>query len=354
MRSIKGYGGQPRRATEDLVTRCRVDLYSLPDVGHASRRERDVMSEKRFDGRVAIVTGAGSAEGIGRANAMLLAERGAKVVVNDFGVGPDGRGIERSHAEIVAQEIRDLGGEAVADTNSVAGQESARAVVQTAIDAYGRLDILVNNAGIARPAEFGEASTDDIESQIAVHLMGTIWMCKAAWPVMVDQRYGRIVSTSSGAAFGARWFSIYGAAKGGILALMRNLALEGAEHGIKANSTGPFAITTAFKFFNDDVAAGRTDLPPRAVAAVVAYLCHEDCELTAEYVECGGGRAAVGVFGATAGLAAGSEITIEDVADGLDLVTDRKSFVEFPNPTVDDNTGALALKDPSETGAVAS
>jgi hypothetical protein len=126
---------------------------------------------------------------------------------------------------------------------------------------------------------------------------------------------------------------------------MRNLALEGAQHGIKANSTGPFAITTAFKYFNDESATSRLDLPPEAVAAVVAYLCHEDCPLTAEYVECGGGRAAVGIFGATAGLDAGIGITIEDVADNLETVTDRATFTEFPSPLVMDNNDALALRD---------
>ena len=163
------------------------------------------MPELRFDGRVAIVTGAGGQDpSLGRSHATLLAERGAKVVVNDLGVGPDGRGIMRANAQQVADEIRAAGGEAVPDQHSVAEEEGARSVVATALDTWGRLDIVVNNAGVCFMAHFDKISSADIRQIIDVHLMGTLWMCRAAWPHMREAGYGRIVNTTSGAMFGAR------------------------------------------------------------------------------------------------------------------------------------------------------
>ena len=174
------------------------------------------------------MTGAGGQPpSLGRSrHANLLAGRGAKVVVNDLGVGPDGRGILRSNAEQVVDEIRAAGGEAVADAHSVADEAGAREIVQTALDTWGRLDILVNNAGIAHIAHFDEISSADIRKVIDVHLMGTLWMCRAAWPFMRDAGYGRIVNTTSGGVFGQE--SIYGTAKAGIFGLTRGLAIEGA------------------------------------------------------------------------------------------------------------------------------
>lgn len=187
------------------------------------------MTTLRFDGQVAIVTGAGGqAPSLGRSHAKLLAERGAKVVVNDLGVGPDGRGTAQANAEQVVDEIRAAGGGAVTDQHSVAEEDGARAIVQTALDTWGRLDILVNNAGVAHIVHFDEISSADIRKVIDVHLMGTLWMCRAAWPVMRDAGYGRIVNTTSGAMFGQENLSIYGTAKAGIFGLSRGLAIEGA------------------------------------------------------------------------------------------------------------------------------
>lgn len=216
------------------------------------------MTELRFDGRVAIVTGAGGQEpSLGRSHAKLLAQRGAKVVVNDLGVGPDGRNILRANAEQVADEICTAGGEAVADLHSVADEDGARRVVQTALDVWGRVDILVNNAGVCFMAHFDEISDADIRNVIDVHLMGTVWMCRAAWPHMRDAGYGRIVNTTSGAMFGLENLSIYGAAKGGIFGLTRGLAVEGAPLGIKVNALGPAANTTAVRHFNNPSAFTR-------------------------------------------------------------------------------------------------
>lgn len=298
----------------------------------------------RFDGKVAIVTGAGAPEGLGQAYAKLLAARGAKVVVNDFGVGPDGRGVLRAHAEVVAQEIRDLGGDAVADAHDVTGQDSAKAVVKTALDTYGEPDILINNAGIVRAVEFRSASADDIMAQLSVHLLGTIWMCKAVWPHMEERGYGRIVSTSSSAAWGSRLFSIYGAAKGGILSLMRSLAIEGAPYGIKVNTISPWAVTTSFKYFNE-VTETTPKAPPEAVAPVVAYLCHEDCQSSSEFVWSGEGRVKIGRLGANEVHDLGTSATVEDVSRNWDAITARTSFEEFSNLSLEGHQNAhLALK----------
>jgi NAD(P)-dependent dehydrogenase (short-subunit alcohol dehydrogenase family) len=289
------------------------------------------MAEMRFDGRVAIVTGAGAAEGLGRADARLLASRGAKVVVNDLGSGPDGLWIERAHAERVAAEIRDEGGDAVADTNSVAEEASAKAIVQTALDAYGRVDILVNNAGVVRFGEFGSNTSDDIEQMVAAHLMGNIWMCRAVWPHMREQNYGRIVNVTSLASWGISETVVYGATKAGVLGLTRGLAVEGAANNIRVNGLAPHAHTTAFYYF-DEAAPPGLEVPPEAVAAVVAYLCHEECLLKGAYAAAGGGYVALGVFGATAGYDCGLSITPEDVRDNLAAIRNTSGFKEFGVP----------------------
>src|SRR5262249_46269960 len=244
------------------------------------------MGEMRFDGQVAIVTGAGAPEGLGRAHALLLASRGAKVVVNDLGTGPDGLNLQRRHAGRVADEIREHGGEAIADTNSVAEEGSARAIVQTAIDHYGRIDILVNNAGIVRLRDFASLTSDDITQSVAVHQMGTIWMCKAVWQHMLGQSYGRIVNTTSVAMWGAPYTVIYGSVKAAILGLTRGLAVEGAPRDVKVNMLAPHAETTTSEYFRNLEGNPRralhpvkADRPPEAVAPAVAYLAHSDCFL---------------------------------------------------------------------------
>jgi NAD(P)-dependent dehydrogenase (short-subunit alcohol dehydrogenase family) len=189
--------------------------------------EHVLMNELRFDGKVAIVTGAGGSANLGRAHARLLAARGAKVVVNDLGVGPNGRSTHPADARSVAAEIVAVGGEAIADLHSVAEEESAVAIVQAALNEWGRIDILINNAGVGLHARFPEATSRDIRRAIDVHLMGSIWMCRAAWPHMVKAGYGRIVNTVSAAMFGMEATTVYGAAKFGIYGLTRGLAAEG-------------------------------------------------------------------------------------------------------------------------------
>jgi NAD(P)-dependent dehydrogenase (short-subunit alcohol dehydrogenase family) len=287
-----------------------------------------------FDGRVAIVTGAGGQPpSLGRSHAKLLADRGAKVVVNDLGVGPDGRGILRSNAEQVVGEILAAGGEAVADKHSVADEDSAREIIRTAVDTWGRLDILVNNAGVALIAHFDEISSADIRKVLDVHLMGTLWMCRAAWPLMRDAGYGRIVNTTSGGMFGQENLSIYGTAKAGIFGLTRGLAIEGASSGIKVNALGPAANTTAMHHLHEACAFTtmmEEYFPADLVSPAAAYLVHEECELSGAYLEVGAGNVATRVFGMNAGYN-DVNLTIEGVRDNLAIVVDKSTTTIIPD-----------------------
>lgn len=195
-----------------------------------------------FKGRVAIVTGAGG--GLGRQHALALAARGAKVVVNDLGGARDGSGGSLSAAESVVAEIRAAGGEAMANGASVTDFEAVQAMVQQAIDAWGRVDILVNNAGILRDKSFAKMEIADFRTVVDVHLMGAVHCCKAVWPHMTEQKYGRILmTTSSSGLYGNFGQSNYGAAKLALVGLMQTLALEGAKNNIHVNSLAPTAAT---------------------------------------------------------------------------------------------------------------
>lgn len=195
-----------------------------------------------FKGRVAIVTGAGG--GLGRQHALALAARGAKVVVNDLGGARDGSGGSLSAAESVVAEIRAAGGEAMANGASVTDFEAVQAMVQQAMDAWGRVDILVNNAGILRDKSFAKMEIADFRTVVDVHLMGAVHCCKAVWPHMTEQKYGRILmTTSSSGLYGNFGQSNYGAAKMALVGLMQTLALEGSKNNIHVNSLAPTAAT---------------------------------------------------------------------------------------------------------------
>jgi NAD(P)-dependent dehydrogenase (short-subunit alcohol dehydrogenase family) len=195
-----------------------------------------------FKGRVAIVTGAGG--GLGRQHALALAARGAKVVVNDLGGARDGSGGSLSAAESVVAEIRAAGGEAIANGASVTDFEAVQAMVQQAMDTWGRVDILVNNAGILRDKSFAKMDIADFRTVVDVHLMGAVHCCKAVWPHMNEQKYGRILmTTSSSGLYGNFGQSNYGAAKLALVGLMQTLALEGAKNNIHVNSLAPTAAT---------------------------------------------------------------------------------------------------------------
>ncbi len=230
------------------------------------------MDKIDFSGRVAIVTGAGG--GLGRLHALGLAERGAKVLVNDLGGAVDGSGGSATAAQKVADEIRVLGGEAIANGASVTDFAAVQAMVRQAVDAWGRVDVLVNNAGILRDKSFGKMDMADFDLVVQVHLMGAAHCCKAVWPHMVAQKYGRIVmTTSSTGLYGNFGQANYGAAKLAQVGLMQTLAIEGAKHGIHANALAPTAATRMTEgLMPEEVLAA---LKPEAVVPAMLVLASE-------------------------------------------------------------------------------
>ena len=279
------------------------------------------MADLGFDGKVAIITGAGG--GLGRQHALMLASRGALVVVNDLGGAVDGSGSNAGAAQVVVDEIKAAGGEAVADTNSVATPEGGEAIVQTAIDAFGRVDIVVNNAGILRDKTFHNMDASLLDPVIDVHLKGAFNVTKPAWVHMREQRYGRVISTSSAAGvFGNFGQTNYGAAKMGLVGLTRVLAVEGAKHGIKANAIAPLALTR----MTEDILGSLGDkLDPALVSPLVTYLAHESCEPTGRVFSVGGGRVAEVFLGETTGYFSAA-LTADDLADNWSTVTDQTGY----------------------------
>jgi len=287
----------------------------------------------KFDKKVAIVTGGGGRHpSLGRSHALFLASRGARVVVNDVGTGPDGRGEISASAAALVEEIRAAGGEAVADTNSVADPDGAEAIVKTALDAFGAIDILINNAGVAHLAPFGELSNGDIRRMVDVHLMGTIWMCRAVWPHMAAQRYGRIVNVGSAAMFGTRGSVVYAGAKAGVFSLARGLAVEGREYDIKVNTLLPRAGTLAITHLQADSERTRKimQLAPEQVAPVVALLAHEQCPCSGKGIEAGGGRVWEVLLAKTRGYRS-EMIDLDDLATHWPKVVDRDGLAILPD-----------------------
>ncbi len=218
------------------------------------------MTDLGFDGKVAIITGAGG--GLGRQHALMMAKRGALIVVNDLGGSVDGTGSDKGAAQLVVDEIQAAGGEAVANTDSVATPEGGAAIVQSAVDAFGKVDIVINNAGILRDKSFHNMDADLFDPVIDVHLRGAFNVTQPAWKIMREQGYGRIVSTSSAAGiFGNFGQANYGAAKMGLVGFTNVLAVEGAKYNIKANAIAPLALTR----MTEDILGGLGDkLQPRA------------------------------------------------------------------------------------------
>jgi NAD(P)-dependent dehydrogenase (short-subunit alcohol dehydrogenase family) len=257
------------------------------------------MSALGYDGKVAIITGAGG--GLGRQHALMMAKRGALIVVNDLGGSVDGTGANSSAAQVVVDEIKAAGGEAVADHNSVATPEGGAAIVQTAIDTYGRVDIVINNAGILR----------------------AFYVTQPAFVHMREQGYGRIISTSSAAGvFGNFGQTNYGAAKMGLVGFTRVLGVEGARFNIKANAIAPLAMT---RMTEDILGALKDKLDPGLVSPLVAFLAHEDCPVSGQLFSVGGGRVAHVFLGETNGYYSPT-LTPEDVQNNWDTITNRDSF----------------------------
>lgn len=223
-----------------------------------------------FDGKVVVVTGAG--RGLGRSHALEFAKRGASVVVNDLGGAVDGTGSGPT-AQSVVDEINSLGGNAVANTASVATPEGAQSIIDDAVSVFGSVDIVVNNAGILRDKTFANITLENFRAVVDVHLMGSVYVTKAAWPIMAEKGWGRVVLTSSPSAiFGSFGQSNYASAKVALLGLMNVLTLEGERKGIRVNTLAPGAITRMTENLHDPNRRGL----PEQVSPAVLYLCSED------------------------------------------------------------------------------
>ena len=287
------------------------------------------MSRYNFDGRVAVVTGAG--RGIGRAYALLLAERGASVVVNDLGGTMEGDGSDDQPAAAVTAEIVDAGGSAIADASDVATVAGGQSVVDAAVDGFGRIDIVVNNAGIIQFGSLPEVDIDNLESHLAVHVGGSFNTTRAAWPHMVDHGYGRIVMTTSTGMFGRPDNLGYATAKAGVVGMTRSLKAAGAAHGIKVNLIAPSASTRMVLPSGGPVSpppAIPEGMEPELVAPMVAFLAHEDCDVSGEIYLAGAGRFARIFIASTEGYVhpRPGRPTIEDVADHWDSINDERGY----------------------------
>lgn len=277
-----------------------------------------------FNGRVAIVTGAGN--GLGKEYAMLLAARGAKVVVNDLGSSLTGQGVTSSRADATVDAIRQAGGEAVANYDSVIDGEK---VVQSALDAFGLVDIIVNNAGILRDVSFRKMTEDDWDKVCQVHLKGAFSISHAAWPHMEKQRYGRIVNvTSSTGLYGSFGQANYAAVKSAMLGFTYTLALEGKKRNVSANVIAPLGASRMM-----ETVRSKEDLqmlPLSSIANLVAFLCHESCSCTGGAFELGGHWISRLGWRRTRGGRFAEGFTVEDVAERFAEISDFSEGAEYP------------------------
>jgi NAD(P)-dependent dehydrogenase (short-subunit alcohol dehydrogenase family) len=282
------------------------------------------MSDIRFDGRVAIITGAGG--GLGKTYALMLASRGASVVVNDLGGAADGTGKGSSMADQTVEEIKAAGGQAVANYDSVSTPEGGEAICKTAVDTFGKVDILINNAGILRDKTFAKLAPEDLEAVLAVHLKGAFFVSQPAFRNMKEHGYGRIVFAASGAGiFGNFGQTNYGAAKMGLVGLSNVLAVEGAKSNIKSNVIAPIARTRLTESLLGPLAE---QLDPQHVTPLVIYLVSEQCELTHEIFDVGGGRYARIFVGLGQGWTApkGEFASPEDIAANLAAIRSTEGY----------------------------
>ncbi|GAA4810715.1 SDR family NAD(P)-dependent oxidoreductase [Streptomyces ziwulingensis] len=276
-----------------------------------------VAEELRFDDRVAVITGAG--RGLGRAYALLLAAKGAKVVVDDAGGSVRGEGADTGPAHEVAEEITAAGGRALACTESVATPEGGRAIVAAALDHYGRIDVLIHNAGIVRTAPLTEMTYEDLDAVLDVHLRGAFHVVRPAFAPMCEAGYGRVVLTSSiGGLYGNHGVAGYAMAKAGVIGLSNVVALEGAAHGVRCNVVVPAAVT---RMADGIDVSGYPPMGPELTAPAVGWLAHETCSVTGEMLVSIAGRVARAFVAETPGVYRPSW-SIERIAEQADAIRD--------------------------------
>lgn len=272
----------------------------------------------RFDDKVAIVTGAGG--GLGRCHALELARRGCKVVVNDLGGAVDGTGGSSEAAAQVVAEIEAGGGEAVANGGSVSDRAGAQSMVDAAVQRWGRVDVLINNAGVLRDKSFHKMELDDFQFVLDVHLMGSVNVTRAVWPLMREQNYGRIVVTSSPSGlYGNFGQANYGSAKLGLVGLMNTLKIEGARYNIRTNCIAPVAATRMTENLMPKEALA--NLGPELVTPAVIYLCTEDAP-NGVVVQAQGGKFSVACIVENAGVELGTTATAEDIGANFERIAD--------------------------------
>jgi NAD(P)-dependent dehydrogenase (short-subunit alcohol dehydrogenase family) len=276
------------------------------------------MTERRFDGRVAVITGAG--RGLGREYALLLASLGAKIVVNDLGASIKGGDADAGPAQAVVDEIKAAGGEAVANTDSVATPEGGAAIIQTAVQNYGRIDILIHNAGNVRYGGLATISHEDFRAVVDVHFLGAFNVVRPAFELMCKAGYGRIVLTSSiGGLYGMNNTVNYAMSKAGMIGLNNVAAIEGAEHGVKCNVIVPGAVTRMADGLDTSF---YPPMGPELVAPVVGWLAHESCTVTGEMLVSIAGRVARAYIEETEGVYQPSW-SIDQVAEQIDAIRDQ-------------------------------
>lgn len=271
-----------------------------------------------FEGQVAIVTGAGN--GLGKAHALELAKRGAKVVVNDLGGSMDGTGGSSDAAKAVVDEIKAAGGEAISNGASVSDKAGATSIVEDAMNAWGRVDILINNAGILRDKSFKKMSLEDFQMVMDVHVMGAVYVTKAAWPIMDEQEYGRVVMTTSPSGlFGNFGQTNYGAAKMALVGFMNSLKIEGAKKNIHTNAMAPVAATR----MTADLIPGAMaeNLGPELITSGVVYLCSKEAP-NGLIMQAAGGKYHAAQIMENEGVMLGGEATADDVAANADKIFD--------------------------------